>query len=175
MTANTNDSVVEISIKDIPIPLFDSYEELLLCNLYGFPILGITDSSSIEIKDVTFSSSCYAAEYINGFLTTEICEEGGDRLLDILDFIPGVYILGNPANNILKLECKVFEVGKYNLELVYLQGNTIKIKEFEVNSKAENIHRFNINIENFGNGNYLLLLNTPNENTKYSGKFIIVK
>jgi hypothetical protein len=69
------------------------------------------------------------------------------------------------------VECKVVESGNYSLEIVDLSGGVIKIKEWQTNLKEQTIFLFEIPVINYGNGSYIILMNTPTK--QYTTKFII--
>jgi hypothetical protein len=167
---------IEMAFANVQVPDLKADSEIILLTLRGDILLGSTDSSGIILREVQFSDNSLLdgePELINGFLTTEICEEGSDRYIELLDFIPGVFVLENPVSDILKVECKTAERGKHTLEVVDLQGNTIQIEEF-IATKTKNEFTFdNIDISNFGNGNYFIIMSSPIK--KYYDKFIIAK
>jgi hypothetical protein len=54
-----------------------------------------------------------------------------------------------------------------------LLGNSMKIKTFAVTQTTQNNFNFEIPIENFGNGTYIIIMNAPN--AKYANKFVVIK
>jgi hypothetical protein len=54
---------------------------------------------------------------------------------------------------------------------VDLSGAVSKIKDFVVDTKTQNTYTFEIPVEIYSSGNYILLMNTPT--TQYTTKFII--
>ena len=158
-----------ITIKNIEIPTLQSNQEIILLNVLGDILLG-KDSSGIVLRDVVFDNFLPDCELIDGCITINICEEGGNRLLEIFDYSPSILINNNPATNTLEIEIKVIENGNYTLEIVDLLGNTEVVKEFIV-ANEEKEFNFNIPLIIYSDGSYILVLNTPT--SRYSEKFVI--
>ena len=160
-----------ILLRNIKVPTLITNEEAILLNLFG-DIIVSNDSSDILLEYVNFIEELTEKpELKHGYITLDICKEGGDRLLTSIGETPQILINDNPASDILVAKCKVIESGKYSLEMVDVLGKTELIKEWFVNINEETKFEFNIPVIMYGNGSYLLILNTPT--TKYSEKFII--
>ena len=99
-----------------------------------------------------------------------ICGEGGLRFLG---FEPSLTVKNNPAKEILEIECKVIENGNYSLEIIDLSGRVATVKEFAISTDSEKILDFEIDVSKFGNGSYIIVLNTPTN--KYSARFVVQK
>ena len=165
---NYNDGL--ILLRNIKLPDIKANEKTLLLNLFGDMLLYI-DSSDISLKSVVFIEALTEEpELIDGYITLNICEDGGERLLSSGN-IPSIIISDNPLTNILKTEIKVLEVGNYSLEIVDILGKTEIVKEWSVSKDDVKEFAFEIQTIMYGNGSYFLVLNTPTE--KYSEKFII--
>jgi hypothetical protein len=172
---NYIDSIIEITFKNITVPSLQAGVETVLLNVRGDVILGNKDSSDIFIKSVNFSEELQEeSDFINGFITLDICQCGNDRLLTNFDYVPAITVKNNPViTDVLEVECKTVERGNYSLEIVDLLGNATTVKEFTVSANGKRIFDFEIPIQNYGNGNYIIAMNTPT--VKYSQKFIINK
>ncbi|MPN13032.1 hypothetical protein SDC9_160352 [bioreactor metagenome] len=110
----------------------------------------------------------------DGYLKLKICNEGGDRLLKTAGHAASVTVIENPVHlTTLELECNVIENGNYSLEIIDILGNSQKVKEWKVTSKDNKKFKFSIPVDNYGNGNYIVVMNTPS--AKYTAKFILAK
>jgi hypothetical protein len=158
-----------VIFEDIKIPELKSNEEKILLNIIGDVILSNKDSGDIIIKSVRFSEELNEeAKLINGYITLNICENGGSRFLALA---PKITAKNNPISELLEIECYVIESGNYTLEIVDLSGSVSKIKDFVVDTKTQNTYNFEIPVAIYSSGNYILLMNTPT--MQYTTKFII--
>ncbi|MPN34776.1 hypothetical protein SDC9_182270 [bioreactor metagenome] len=88
--------------------------------------------------------------------------------------MPNVTVIENPVNSaLLTLECIVIESGNYSLEIIDVLGNVHILKEWNVNVNDGNQFRFSIPTDNYGNGNYIVVMTTPS--AKYNTRFLILK
>ena len=171
LTRNYVDTIFEAVIENIKVPDLKAGDTTILLNIRGDVLLGNKDSADIVVKEVKFAMDLEEEpELIDGYITIEICEEGGSRFLGFGNS-PSVKINNNPAIEKLEVECKVLEKGKYTLEIVDILGKSELVKEWYVDAKDEKEFEFTIPLIMYGNGNYFLILNTPTE--KYTEKFVI--
>jgi hypothetical protein len=73
--------------------------------------------------------------------------------------------------DVLEVECWTIENGDYTLEIIDLLGNTITVTEWTVTANSSRIFDFDIPIQNFSNGVYFVVMNTPT--AKYSAGFVL--
>jgi hypothetical protein len=170
-----SDDTLNIKIENIQIPNLKKGEKHLLLNIIGDVILGNIDSSDINLISVTivyFNNILVEPELIDGCLTTKICDEGEDRLLNVISIAPGIFVLNNPVNsNILELKCICYERGSYYIEIFDIAGNALAVKEWEVNPNLTNEYLFNIELPYYiGIGNYYLVMHSPT--TNYYNSFV---
>lgn len=90
-----------------------------------------------------------------------ICMAGGERLIELNGNFYMNEISPNPLNNNLKVEFELIETGPTTLKLVSLNSGS----EFELQSTymKQGFHSTAFNINMFSSGNYLLILETPNQ------------
>jgi hypothetical protein len=175
MTRNFIDSTIEVIIENIKIPDLKSGVESVLLTIRGDMILAHKDSADIDLREVIFAQTLNEEpELIDGYITLDICETGGDsRYLASFGYSPSIIIYNNPATEKLEVEIKVIENGNYTLEIVDIMGKTELVKEFSISKSDEKEMEFEIPLMMYGNGAYLLVLTTPTE--RYTSKFVIKK
>lgn len=159
---------ITININDISINQNDS----LIAEIEGATLLGETDFSEIKISDVTYSMKTLVGELTtqNGSLKTEICEEGGQRLLTVQGSGNTIRVNPNPSNELSNIIVTPIEKGNYQLQLVDLLGNILAEKAWRNEDNKELSLNFE---ENLAPGIYTLILNSPTE--VVSQQIIIVK
>lgn len=164
-----------ITIHNILIPQIQHSDTKLLLTLNGDVLLGDTDSTSISITKYAINSiNIQNIDLQNGYLKLKICTANNDRLLNRTGHSPIVNILENPVYSaFLELECNIIESGDYSLDIIDVLGNIQKVKEWKSTAKENNKFRFSIPINSLGNGNYIVVMNTPS--AKYTARFIILK
>lgn len=100
---------------------------------------------------------------------SNICSEGGDRLIDT----DGVFELSqnypNPANTQTKIELEIIEKGKTHFYLIDTQGNIIK--EYINKEIPAGRYEIELNLKGIPNGVYFYILETEN---MYDTKKIII-
>jgi hypothetical protein len=170
-----DNDTIEITINNIKIPNLIADTENILLKIKGDILLGNVDSTSINLTEAEFSNiiEMDSLSLIDGYLTIEICEVPDDRLVDISNKNPGVFVIENPVDEVLKVKCVCIERGNYTLSIVDLLGNTEIVKEWKVTNTKQNEYEFDdINISNYGNGNYFIIMTAPN--SKFYDKFNVV-
>jgi hypothetical protein len=89
-------------------------------------LLGDKDFTPILMKEVSFQNENHILDtLIDGFISLDICREGGDRLLGSFGVMPGIFVEISPTNNtLLKIKCYCIERGEYFLSVVDLTGSS---------------------------------------------------
>ena len=169
-----------LTINNVRVPPLVAGREAVLLTVVGNLLLTDIDSSDIEILSVDFSDNTLDYSLHNGYIKFAICREEGERYLINYDFVPEIIVKNNPVTDMLEIECVVIENGNYSLEIVDILGNVSRVKEFVAdvisshNDCDETGHyKYEVPINNFGNGNYFLIMNTPTK--KYSVGFVILR
>ena len=176
MSLNLIDSMVEMTFENVLVPALKADEEKLLLTIWGAAILGNKDSNDIFIKPpVKFSKELSKEpELFDGYITLDICREGGPRLLEYVGgYAPAVIVKSNPVTSeILEVECKTIERGNYRLGIMDLSGRTTILREWAVTANSsERLFNFEFPIQNYPNGSYLLIMYAPTR--KFSTRFVI--
>jgi hypothetical protein len=162
---------VEMVIENVQIPLLNANEEKTLLTINGDVMLGNKDSSSIDLRDIEFTGFLSKFNFIDGFITIEICRAGGNRLLNNLDFEPSLTIKRNPVSTgILEVECKTIEKGDYILEILDYSGNTMWRSEWQEPANGR-IFNLEIPVQNLAGAAYILRMQTPTN--WYAEKFLV--
>jgi len=165
------DTIIKMTFENVVVPLLRANEEKLLLNIFGDVLLGEIDSSEIKIDTVKFAKDLTEEpELIHGFITLDICIEGGARFT-WFDYNPAIILKNNPVSEMLEIECKTIENGDYSLEIVDMLGKSETVREFTVSASGKRIFDFEIPISNFSSGAYFIIMNTPT--SKYSAGFVV--
>jgi hypothetical protein len=159
------DDTVFVQLMDVAIPELEAGVETKLCELRGALILGNTDSTGLDITEATLSEEITVSPIlVDGYITIKICDEGGERLLDVSDFDPGVFVVPNPIeNNILRVHCSCVERGEHTLEIVDMLGNSTLLESWKV-VKRPGEYDFEFDISGYSSGNYFLRMRSPTMN-----------
>ena len=155
-----------LTITDITIPPLKINEKRLLFNLVGDVLLGIDTIMYMQLPgSYTISTDFdYAAiMLINSSMTIIVCEEGSDRLLQLVKGPISTQSVNPATNNTLEVKCKVRQVGHYYLEIVDNTGNSSQLQEWNVANLENTEYTFTIDLTMFSNGNYYLRLRNNNE------------
>ena len=166
----------EIVLENIKVPSLKANMETMLFTVEGDVLLGDKDSAMIFIQEIKFAGELNEkVEFINGYITLDICREGGDRLIRTFDYEPSIAVNGNPAIGTMHIECKAVEDGYYDIEMIDMLGCAVTIaKDFKIDTKLKSTYEFKIPIKIYGNGAYLLVMTSPT-GFRYSTKFVILK
>ena len=164
------DSLNIFTVSDIIFPQiqtglpFDTEIELFC--LVGDMLLGDKDSAEIALTSIEFSA--VAAVLENGYITLEICEEGGRRLLSF-GYEPAITVKNITVSEMLEVNCKTVERGSYSLEIVDISGAAVTVETWTVTGSTR-IFDFKIDVSGFAIGTYFIVMNTPTN--KYSARFV---
>lgn len=149
-------------------------DKINLLNLIGTPLLGNTKKDDLTIGKIIFNKKDLISEtnIINGSITTTICEEGGDRLLE--NSAPmKLSINEDRVNNSLNIICDMIEIGEHNLEIFDILGNIVYSQNWNYNPIVENNSNNNSKLNSnqstisldknlFNNGIYLFIYKSSN-------------
>ena len=172
-----DNTVIETVLENMKVPNLQAEKEATLLTVAGYAILGNKDSSGILIKDIKFSNQFLPEpnfELVDGYITIDICLEGGKRLLETKEYDPAVIVKVNPiTKDILEVQCRTVERGNHTLEIIDLLGKTTLLEEF-TSGQNNWIFDFNIPMQSFSVGSYFLVMKSPTSN-KIGGKRYITK
>ena len=137
-------------------------------------LLGDDDYSDIKFVGIPkFRSEKHKpVSLIDGYITLNICREGGDRLL-ISTVQPSINVEVSPTQHLLNLTSICNEEGVYTLSIVDMLGNVNKIHEFYAKPTEQTEYKHEHSIINFPNGSYYIILSSPSKT--YNNNFIIAK
>jgi len=160
-----------------------------LVNLVGTPLLGNTKQDVLTIGKIIFNKKDLISEVtkINGSITTTICQEGGDRLLQ--NSAPmKLSINEDISNNSLNIICEMIEIGKHSVDIYDILGNLVYNNIWDYNPIADintnpnlnpnlntnpNQNVLSLDKNLFNNGAYMFIYKSNNR-TK-TGKYFIYK
>jgi len=163
--------ILSLTISNISISALRADSAVILTKVIGSILLGDKDSSLISLGASLPDS--FGLILIDGYITLDVCGEGNGRLLTSLGYDPFFTVKNNPITETLEVEGKLVELGAYSLEIVDLLGKSEIVKEWTLEIGSNMTFDYKIPIRNYGNGSYIIILNTPTE--KYSQRFIIMR
>jgi len=168
------DSIILMNFENVRVPELLANDEKTLLTIRGDVILGDKDSSDIVVKSARFSEALSDEPIlIDGYITLDICQCGGDRLLSGFGFCPSVTVKNNPViGGVLEVECKTIERGNYTLEIVDLLGSSVTVHTFTVTVSGQRIFDFEIPIAFLASGSYFIIMHTPSS-AKFLARFVV--
>jgi len=172
MSLHFKDTIIEMTFANVRVPTLLADKEEILLTIRGDVLLGEIDSSEIVVVSADFVEDFdEKPELIHGFITLDICIDGGARLA-WYDYAPEVIVKNNPVTgSILELLCKTIERGDYSLEIVNMLGQTTEtVYTWQVSASGKRIFDIEIDIQNFASGAYMIIMNTPS--ARYSTGFV---
>lgn len=118
---------IEITVTDILVPPLTANTTTILSSINGDILLGNTDYTDIFLNELQIEGAEQVATHSteNGSLSVDICSAGGDRLLEVIAENPGVFVLENLVDGMLKVRCFCAERGDYTLNIMDAVGNTV--------------------------------------------------
>lgn len=156
-----NDRFITLEIDDISL----TENESVLTEITGYTMLGNVKSTPIDFSKAPAHSSPDIVSEIyyldgSGKMDIEICEEGGDRLLNVLPSDATIIANPNPASDVVNIEILPLEQGNHYLKLSDINGNIKELNNWNVtnNDKIE----FMYNSSDLSSGMYYLILQSPN-------------
>jgi Mg-chelatase subunit ChlD len=124
--------------------------------------LGNSATSVLEIDSIQTRNSRIRAYKRDGLVTIiDICEEGGERLLETSSKIALSLLSQQPATDVVEVEMNVIENGNTKLTLVDLSGNSVRT--IYKGSPDFTVSQIRFSTNNIANGTYFLVLKTPTE------------
>lgn len=166
-----NKKIVEFDIDFIELDEF----ETVIAEITGFAVLGNVNTGDLIFLEDEFNwdskglASFY--EFENGKIETMICSKGGDRLLTNNDF-PFLTVMPNPAEDEIKVNVIVSEIGEQFLELVDIAGNIISLQKWSNSLADPREYEFVFDLNNISSGFYYLIYRSSNR-TMHSPVYII--
>ena len=130
----------------------------------GTTLLGDSKSTDFEISelDIVERNLVSSIESENGSLTIEICEEGGDRLLDHQLNPFSINVSPNPVNEVLNININTLEKGYHVFILSDLNGTEIFKESWLADNSGSNKYlKFNSN--KLSSGIYFIKVISPND------------
>jgi hypothetical protein len=167
-----DDRVMNIKLENITISDKDS----IIAEIEGSTLLGDTNFTNITISDLFYSMKVLVGEVTteNGSMKTEICSEGGDRLLKMQGSGNKVAVNPNPAGDVINLIVNPIEKGNYKITLIDVIGKEIEIISWEnnINSTYET-KTIIFDTSHLNVGTYIVKMITPSE--LITSQFVIIK
>ncbi|MBX3044116.1 MAG: choice-of-anchor D domain-containing protein [Candidatus Kapabacteria bacterium] len=158
---NGENRIIEFKIDNITISRNDS----LIAEIEGSTLLGDVDFTNIVFSDIQYSMKTLVGEITssNGSMRTEICNEGGDRLLRISGMGTSVAVNPNPATEKININAVVIEKGVHSIDIVDAVGRITKVTEFTNSEAGEMDYSISVPATGLPSGTYILKLQTPTE------------
>jgi hypothetical protein len=135
-------------------------DTITFTELAGAALLGEYDSTEFTVLSCKMSSlsttmGIGTITLDNGYLKTIICEEGGNRLLDVAQQDINAEIV-NPVVDVLEVELTPLELGDYTLQVVDIIGREVLKYDFNVTSR--NPIQLHLPINNISSGTYIVMI-----------------
>ncbi|MGA2297008.1 MAG: T9SS type A sorting domain-containing protein [FCB group bacterium] len=134
-----------------------------LINISALVLQGDISRDDIKILKFQFvNDTNYVIQKFNGSINIEeYCVGSSSKALIFTNAGASVSINPNPVTNDAKVQMNIIEDGSYKIEILDLHG---KIKTiFYGRNLKHDFYEFNINLNDFGNGNYFIIVETPTE------------
>lgn len=147
---------------DVVIPSFAvGSTEKVIGEIIGDMTLGSVISTDLEISNasITASNVTPTVRPQDGSLTLDICEEGGQRLIQRSGSL-SIIARPNPAAEVLELVAQAYERGPHRLDVVTLTGDIVASYVF-VHGIDSTAHTFSVNVQALASGTYQVILQTP--------------
>lgn len=130
-----------------------------------FEIHGQGTLGSIDSTDLTFERAVASAEGTtpkvrtsNGWLKTELCEAGGDRLITRAGSL-AIVASPTPASDDLILTVSLYEKGLHDVQMIDATGTVVD--RWSWMNDGPTTSTFTIPVQNLGSGTYRVILRTP--------------
>lgn len=147
---------------DLEIPSFIvGATETIIGEIIGDMTLGSNITTDLEIFNavITASNATPSVRPENGSLTIEICEEGGQRLIQRSGAL-SVVARPNPAAEVLEIVAETYERGAHRIDVVTLTGDVVATLAFDRGADATP-RVFTVNVQALASGTYQVILQTP--------------
>ena len=109
--------------------------------------------------------------FSDGYIRLNICEKGGERLLNYDDLFT-LKIHPNPANDNFEVNVTALEIGWHSLEIMNIHGETTLIDNWQVMLDGKREFTFNIETSGLSSGTYYVVVRSPTD-IKAESIFII--
>ncbi len=160
----------EYRIADLVIPLDDKIASGHVSKFRFRSMLGNAAVTPIEVINADYESGVLEYNSVNGSLTLDVCNYGGNRLFDAADgVIPGIYSFGVNNTGAYTTLVNTIEEGENTLMISDIYGNCEVIRNFSAIGKNE----FVLDLSSYSSGVYYAILKTPTQVFTY--KFLLMK
>ncbi len=167
---NDDIRIIQITVPDISIT-----DSTVITEIVGYTMLGNSVRTPLDILYASHSQPELVSEILyldgSGSLNIEICEEGGDRLLDVITPGEPLSVSPNPASDNISINMNLFETGNHKLEISDINGKTKVIDEWYQHNSG--MIELNYTTSELSSGMYYLILKSPNRS--YSLPVFILK
>lgn len=156
-------TVIEATIPNVQLALNES----VIAELHGDATLGNTDSTSLRFVDAELRvpGITPTVRRVDGYLTLNICKEGGDRLLERRGSL-SVTITPNPVFDDIEAFVSTYEAGGHTLSIIDTEGR--QYQRIVWNAGTDTVEkRIAIPIRGMASGVYTVLLISPTRSRTY--------
>lgn len=123
--------------------------------------LGSAENCIIELQNVSTTTDMQIETNNGSFALTNVCKEGGPRLIYALGDPLGLRVFKGPVEGLLSIEYDSEELGLTNLSLFDVHGRHIQSISEHIMGVGKRIHT--ISLDPLARGIYLLVLTTPSQ------------
>ncbi len=159
-TIDGRDRVLNLKFTNFDISPTDS----IIGYLSGTTLLGDSKITNLTISniDIVEKELVSSIESEDGTLSVEICEEGGDRLLEHQLNPFSININPNPASEIINILIKTLEKGNHSLIISDISG--IEVYSYNWNAESNGSEKsLKINSNYLNTGIYFVKVYSPND------------
>ncbi len=158
---NSNTRIVSVLMDSVKIKT----EDTPMTEIIGATLLGNDKTTPLKIVNEDFSweprGAASDTSFIDGNLSVEICEEGGDRLLIYKDNIPGIVASPNPVTDKVQIEITAIESGVHELFISTTNGEMIKLREWKHTNAHNGVYELEDSLSEYASGLYFLIHRGP--------------
>jgi hypothetical protein len=159
ISANSTGGLTQLEIELGPLSATGDTTELGA--VLGDVTLGLRDSTAIDViaAELLVPNATPSVRPLNGFMTTTICREGGDRFVDRAGAL-AMFVKPQPVADRLEASIEVFEPGDHVVTLVNTTGDVVATWTW-THHRGQAPYQIAESAMPWSSGMYTLILRTP--------------
>lgn len=159
ISANSTGGLTQLEIELGPLSATGDTTELGA--VLGDVTLGLRDSTAIDViaAELLVPNATPSVRPLNGFMTTTICREGGDRFVDRVGAL-AMFVKPQPVADRLEASIEVFEPGDHVVTLVNTTGDVVATWTW-THHRGQAPYQIAESAMPWSSGMYTLILRTP--------------
>lgn len=148
------------------LSISDTSKYVKVSFIKGDVLLGATDTTDLKINKVVHSDFIRVSEitHTDGGLSIVTCNEGDQRLLNVVNNPINIVVAPNPVSANATLDIAYIEAGDYSLEIYDVLGNRIGLlSHWQELINGDRRKTLSLDFSTYSTGVYMLRLTTPTE------------